>query len=170
METLAVYRYRARKKAFTDACLEHGRDSTQAQKCFVDCDKRWEDLSAYERDVVTDDGAFTLVLIDVDVFAHPGWPVRVWERGRPKKPVSLRDLADWTDWDGAAYCLARSLDILREGDSFINAKPIFWASNPLGEGLDEMLMRLADIGVLQYRTEPDRQFCWNADFEVGEKK
>ena len=160
METLNIYRYRACRKAY-----DAGEFDVEVQKRLVDLNQLWGDLSRDEQDVVCADNYHTLVLIDVDVNSHPGWPMRVWCRERQRRPVTLRDLTDWTDWDVAAFCLAHSLGILQEYDNFITAKPIFWVSNPLGEGLNEILMHLVSIGILQHREEPDQQFRWNLEYK-----
>jgi hypothetical protein len=69
------------------------------------------------------------------------------------------DLADWTDWDGAAYHLGRALGLL-EGLEFIQAKHIFWTNNELGEGLHDAVQALARTGMLERRDEPNEQFRW----------
>ena len=80
--------------------------------------------------------------------------------------MGLRDaLADWTDWDVAAYELARALDLMGDGVRFhLEAKHVFWSNHPIGNMLYETLQRLDEVGVLQYREEPDHQYRWNPDF------
>jgi hypothetical protein len=70
------------------------------------------------------------------------------------------DLADWTDWDGAAYDLGRALGLF-SGRGFVDVKHVFWTDNPLGEGLHDALLALARAGVLDRRDEPDEQFRWS---------
>lgn len=70
-------------------------------------------------------------------------------------------LADWTDWDGAAFTLGRSLGIFSETETFTQVKWVFWTNNPLGNALHEMLVQLTAAGVLERRDEPDDiQFRW----------
>lgn len=40
------------------------------------------------------------------------------------------DLADWEDWDVAAYLLGRSLGLF-QGETFQSAKGVFWTDNGL---------------------------------------
>ena len=69
------------------------------------------------------------------------------------------DLADWTDWDVAAYALGRALGLFREAD-FLGVKQVFWTDNHLGVGLHDALLALVSAGVLDRREEPDEQFRW----------
>jgi hypothetical protein len=80
--------------------------------------------------------------------------------------VGLREaLADWTDWDFAAYYLARALGVMREDVRFhLEAKHVFWSNHPIGEMLYATLEHLVEVGVLQKREEPDDQYRWNPDF------
>jgi hypothetical protein len=80
--------------------------------------------------------------------------------------MSLReDLVDWTDWDGAAYALARSLGLMDASVSFAtDAKHIFWSDNPVGRSLHSALEAFVVAGFLERRDEPDIQFRWRSDF------
>ena len=69
------------------------------------------------------------------------------------------DLADWTDWDVAAYRLGRTLGVFDDKD-FRQAKGTFWTDNPLGNGLHDALLALVGAGLLDRREEPDEQFRW----------
>jgi hypothetical protein len=82
------------------------------------------------------------------------------------KSSSLREtLADWTDVDIAEYELARAFGLMGEGVSFsTDAKHVFWSRNPIGTMLYDMLAKLAEVGVLEYRAEPDGQYRWNPNF------
>jgi len=71
------------------------------------------------------------------------------------------DLADWTDWDVAAYRLGRAIGLF-EGKDFMAAKGTFWTDNALGNGLHEALLVLVSAGVLDRRDEIDEQFRWAA--------
>ncbi|NUR93246.1 MAG: hypothetical protein HOY71_55000 [Nonomuraea sp.] len=70
-------------------------------------------------------------------------------------------LAGWTDWDGAAFVVGRSLGIFAESVSFTQVKSVFWTDNPLGKALHEVLLQLVAAGVLERREEPDEQFLWS---------
>ncbi|MGW5002467.1 hypothetical protein ACWEP8_32960 [Streptomyces hydrogenans] len=70
-------------------------------------------------------------------------------------------LAGWTDWDGAAFAVGRSLGIFEESVTFTQVKSVFWTDNPLGNTLHEVLLQLVDAGVLERREEPDEQFLWS---------
>lgn len=163
MQTLDIYKYRALKVTYTNLCQAHGVESKDASQQVEKLNACWDALSKYERRVVASDEGLTLVLVDVDVNKHKGWPARVWER-ECEKLSTLRDLTDWTDRDVATFILARSLGILQEGDTFIVAKHIFCSRNPLGDALDDMLMRLVDVDILLHR-EPEQQLRWNYDFK-----
>ncbi|MFD5617547.1 hypothetical protein [Streptomyces yangpuensis] len=72
-----------------------------------------------------------------------------------------QELAEWTDWDGAAFVVGRSLGIFAENETFTQVKGVFWTNNPLGNALHEVLLQLAAAGVLEHREEPDDiQFRW----------
>lgn len=71
------------------------------------------------------------------------------------------ELADWTDWDCAAYSLRCALGLFSEG-GYPDNKHVFWTNNPLGKGLHEALLTLAEAGVLEQRDEPDVQFRWSS--------
>ncbi|MEV7419397.1 hypothetical protein [Streptomyces sp. NPDC089919] len=71
-------------------------------------------------------------------------------------------LADWTDWDVAAFVVGRSLGVFEESvTSFSEVKWVFWTNNPLGNALHEVLLQLVAAGVLKRRDEPDEQFLWS---------
>lgn len=71
-------------------------------------------------------------------------------------------LAEWTDWDVAAFVVGRSLGILEESvTSSRQVKSVFWTDNPLGNALHEVLLQLVAAGVLERREEPDEQFLWS---------
>lgn len=75
-------------------------------------------------------------------------------------------LSDWTDVDGAAYELALCLGLMTPNVEFATrAKHVFWAANPIGHMLYQMLRELEQQSILEYRDEPDYQFRWNANFK-----
>ena len=68
-------------------------------------------------------------------------------------------LTDWTDWDVAAWELARVLGV-PVAEPFWRAKGTFWTDNAFGNGLHDALLALHRAGVLDRRDEPDEQFRW----------
>jgi hypothetical protein len=79
---------------------------------------------------------------------------------------TLREqLIEWTDWDGAAFVLARSIGLMSPDVRFsMEAKHVFWSANPVGHALHNMLGELVAAGVLENRDEPDDQYRWNPAF------
>jgi hypothetical protein len=78
---------------------------------------------------------------------------------------TLRErLADWHDFDGAAYELGVVLGLFPEfgqepgQDPWHGTKGIFWSANPLGDVLNEMLHKLVEVGMLDF---DDERFRWN---------
>lgn len=70
------------------------------------------------------------------------------------------DLADWTDWDGAAFLVGRVLGVFASTVAFTQVEYVFWTDNPSGNALHEVLTDLTAAGVLERREEPDEQFRW----------
>ncbi|MCM1951184.1 hypothetical protein NC315_38420 [Streptomyces sp. G2] len=71
-------------------------------------------------------------------------------------------LAGWTDGDGAAFAVGRSLVIFDESVTFTQVKDVFWTDTPLGNALHEVLLQLVTAGGLERRAEPeDEQFRWS---------
>lgn len=85
---------------------------------------------------------------------------------------SLESMTEWTDIDMACASLATAIGILKYPSSKPGQDPwdghkwIFWTNNPLGNGLYEILHRLVDLGVLDYRDDPDTQLRWSPTFSV----
>ena len=69
------------------------------------------------------------------------------------------ELAEWTDWDFAAFLVGLNLDVL-SGNFATDSKAVFWTKNSLGDGLHDVLLALVRAGVLERREEPDEQFRW----------
>jgi len=69
----------------------------------------------------------------------------------------VETVADWTEWDVAAYALGRALGLF-ETRSFVQVKGTFWTDNALGNGLHDALGALVRAGVLEQRDEPDDQY------------
>jgi hypothetical protein len=72
------------------------------------------------------------------------------------------ELRDWTDWDGAAYCVGKALGLFPETTDMREVKAVFWSENPLGDALHAVLLSLVAADVLERREEPDEQFRWTA--------
>ena len=79
---------------------------------------------------------------------------------------TLREkLTEWTDIDIAAFHLAQNLGLMGKDVRFhLEAKHIFWSNNSVGNTLYNMLKELANLGILEYREDPDLQFKWNNSF------
>ena len=74
--------------------------------------------------------------------------------------------ADWVEWDGAAFHLARALGLIGSDVRFhLEAKHVFWSANPIGDMLQDMLKQLVTVGVLEYRDEPASEYRWNPHFK-----
>ena len=72
--------------------------------------------------------------------------------------MTLADrLAEWRDWDGAAFELGVVLGLFEEGD-WLKNKGIVWSANPVGDVLHEILLTLTRAGLLERREEPDVAF------------
>ncbi|KOV21038.1 hypothetical protein ADK90_12710 [Streptomyces sp. XY413] len=70
-------------------------------------------------------------------------------------------MADWVDWDQAAYLLGLSLGAITPEVPFSRSKRIFWEDNPAGRGLHAALLALVEGGLLESR-DNDEQFRWVA--------
>jgi hypothetical protein len=81
--------------------------------------------------------------------------------GCPSRRVGVRKtLADWTDWDVAAFRLGRAIGLYELEQEWFRRKGTMWTDNREGAGLHDALLALADAGVLETRSEPDEQFRW----------
>jgi hypothetical protein len=80
---------------------------------------------------------------------------------------ALKDqLADWTDFDFAAFYLSQHLGLLSpEIEKMAGAKWVFWSANPIGDALGRILEELTELGVLEYDPE-ELRFRWNPEFKV----
>jgi hypothetical protein len=74
------------------------------------------------------------------------------------------NLAEWKDWDITEYYLGQCLSLFSVETSFSATKHVFWADNPIGNALQEVMSKLVEIGVLEERDEPDIQYRWNPNF------
>jgi hypothetical protein len=74
-------------------------------------------------------------------------------------------LADWTDFDGAEFEVARCLGIMDPAASWSPTlhKYLFWSNNPVGNGLHEILECLVAMGAI--KTNEDCQYRWNSSFD-----
>lgn len=88
--------------------------------------------------------------------------------------ASLKErLADWIDWDGAAYQLGACLGFWPEFgapgdasgpfDSWHGVKGVMWSSK--GDALYLFLDSLVLTGALEKREEPDIQYRWNPNYK-----
>ncbi|MFE5721980.1 hypothetical protein [Streptomyces erythrochromogenes] len=75
--------------------------------------------------------------------------------------VLSESMADWVDWDQAAYLLGLSLGAITPEVPFSRSKRIFWEDNPAGRGLHAALLALVEGGLLESRDD-DEQFRWVA--------
>jgi hypothetical protein len=86
------------------------------------------------------------------------------------KPNLKEHLAEWTDFDGAMFCVARSLCIMGPEVSGVpDAKHVFWSANPVGDTLCQMLQQMVSIGVLEF-DEDESRFRWNQKFKGSWEK
>jgi hypothetical protein len=77
-------------------------------------------------------------------------------------------LTEWTDDDIASYYVAVALGVApdpgNEWSFWGGKKWMFWATNPLGDGLYHVLKMLAESGVLEW-DEDGGKFRWNPNFD-----
>lgn len=76
-------------------------------------------------------------------------------------------LAEWTDWDEAAFALGRAIRLYERPTDYQFVKGDFWTDNAGGNGLHAALNTLVDGGVLERRDEPDIQYRWIVDQQAG---
>jgi hypothetical protein len=81
-------------------------------------------------------------------------------------PLRYR-LSEWSDADVAEFHLAQVLGLFPDAPFMSAVKYVFWSSNPLGDALDDVLQRLVDVGVLEFRDDDDegRQYRWKLEDE-----
>lgn len=72
--------------------------------------------------------------------------------------VLTEKLAEWTDIDGAEHQLALTMGLIKEEDgSFqVDFKWIYWTNNRYGNALHDILMKMVEIGLLEYDVEEMR--------------
>jgi len=66
------------------------------------------------------------------------------------------ELTEWTDYDGAAAALGRTLGIFPTGSTLADVKAVLWTNSAAGNSLYGMLDRLAWLGVLEHDEEARR--------------
>jgi|GEM_PF-4075074 len=94
--------------------------------------------------------------VDVDLECGAG--------GCPSRNAGLSTaLAEWTDWDGAAFALGRAIRLYERTADYQYVKGDFWTDNSRGNGLHAALNALAEGGILERRDEPDIQFRWTTE-------
>ncbi|WP_328784253.1 hypothetical protein OIE52_09330 [Streptomyces canus] len=70
-------------------------------------------------------------------------------------------LADWRDYDDAAFRLGVFLGVFPRDQKFSSVKRMFWIDGyPLGDMLVDILDRMAQAGVL-LKDEEDVRYKWN---------
>jgi hypothetical protein len=76
--------------------------------------------------------------------------------------MELREiLADWRDYDDAAFRLGVLLGVFPSDQKFSAVKRMFWMDGyPLGDMLVDMLDRMVEAGVL-LKDEEDVRYKWN---------
>ncbi|WP_406214087.1 hypothetical protein [Streptomyces canus] len=76
--------------------------------------------------------------------------------------MELKDvLADWRDYDDAAFRLGIFLGVFPPDQRFNLVKKMFWVDGyPLGDMLVDILDRMAQAGVL-LKDEEDVRYKWN---------
>jgi hypothetical protein len=76
--------------------------------------------------------------------------------------MELKDiLADWRDYDDAAFRLGIFLGVFPPDQKFNWVKSMFWQDGyPLGDMLVDILDRMAQAGVL-LKDEEDVRYKWN---------
>ncbi|MEU0946792.1 hypothetical protein ABZ379_29215 [Streptomyces canus] len=76
--------------------------------------------------------------------------------------MELKDvLADWLDYDVAAFRLGVFLGVFPRDQKFSSVKRMFWIDGyPLGDMLVDILDRMAQAGVL-LKDEDDARYKWN---------
>ena len=62
-------------------------------------------------------------------------------------------LRNWQDFDGAAHCLGLRLGMFPPDRDWYALKSVFWANNPLGNFLHEMLLGLCALGQMEHDHE-----------------
>lgn len=80
--------------------------------------------------------------------------------------LQLKDrLADWHDFDGAAYELGVVLGVFPDEPWDPKVKKFFWVRNPLGGVLQFILDVLTANGVILCQVE-DQIYKWNDNFDA----
>jgi hypothetical protein len=81
---------------------------------------------------------------------------------RPVEPGSFREkLANWTDWDIAAWRLGIALGVYPSDTAFTWVKSAFYGPTPTppADALLQLLDRLVEVGLLQ---ESENEYRWQA--------
>jgi hypothetical protein len=80
------------------------------------------------------------------------------------------ELTDWTDYDGAAAALGRTLGVFPDGSTLADVKAVLWTNSAAGNSLYGMLARLAWLGVLEHDEEAQRYRAAHATLHpLGER-
>ena len=70
-------------------------------------------------------------------------------------------MREWMDVDMAQHELAKCLGVFGLHTEMRHYKSVYWCNNDWGNELYEILLKLASLGLLEHREEPDIQFRWN---------
>jgi hypothetical protein len=81
-------------------------------------------------------------------------------------------LADWNDWDMAAYQVGACLGFWPEfggpiaygADPWNGVKGIMWSNHPISESIYNFIDELVKAGMLEMRLEPDTAYRWNPNY------
>lgn len=81
-----------------------------------------------------------------------------------KDSMELKEiLADWRDYDDAAFRLGVFLGVFPRDQRFSSVKRMFWTDGyPLGDMLLDILDRMTQAGVL-LKDEDDARYKWNPE-------
>jgi lactoylglutathione lyase len=92
------------------------------------------------------------------------WGLSFVDDGVMSGMTLVAKLGDWTDIDEAAHALAVAIGLMPAASRMSDAKWVYWSNNPLGNELHGWLDRLAVLGVLEKRDQPDFQYRTKRDF------
>jgi hypothetical protein len=69
-------------------------------------------------------------------------------------------LADWTDWDAAAFSLDRELGIFASDGDWLTVKHVFWTDNQLGRGWRTHSWRSHELACWRIGRNQTDSFRW----------
>ena len=86
----------------------------------------------------------------------------------PLKPRTFKEsIFSWTeDHDTVQFALAESFGLMKPDNDFGSTKHVFYSDHPIGHMLNDFLMRLVEIGILEYQlADTGEQWRWNPVFK-----